>query len=62
MKSSGGPSPPVSITPTLRPSMSSRRVIAGQSMLIQELSSPSAYMESGPGRNTPLRALPNASW
>ena len=42
MKSSGGPSPPVSITPIALPSIVSRRVIAGQSTLIQELSSPSA--------------------
>jgi hypothetical protein len=42
MKTSGGPSPPVSMKPTDRPSIVVRRVRAGQSTCIQELSSPSA--------------------
>ena len=62
MNSSGGPSPPLSITPTLRPSIVSRRVSDVQSTCIHELSSPSAYVASGPGRNTPLLARSYASW
>jgi hypothetical protein len=60
--SSGGPSPPVSTTLTSRPSTASRFVMAGQSMPIHAWSSPSAYVASGPGRNTPLRARLRASW
>jgi hypothetical protein len=61
IQSSGGASPPVSTTLTCRPSTSTRRVMDGQSTSIHVLSSPSAYVESAPGRKTPLRALARAS-
>src|SRR5690349_11457874 len=51
---SGGPSPPVSITLTSRPRIFSVRVSPGQSTDSQVESSPSAYFSSGRARTSTL--------
>src|SRR3954451_9738326 len=51
-----GPSPPVSTKFISEPRIGSRRVTDGQSTPIHAASSPSAYVGSGPGRSSALRA------